>query len=564
MSGSKMAHNQAKIAPFNFVGGIYPRSYKPISTHQLHSIPTPETLQLSLYQPKAAPLTACVNVGDSVYAGQKIADSNLANAVPLFAPLAGKIQSISKAQPLTKEKCSVPVIELSVDKTQTPTNSTPIINSPEEMTQHTAASLLKAMANSGIRGLGGAGFATHLKLTQKNLNTLIINGVECEPYISCDDALMQHKAKQIIQAIQAMMYMLNITRCYFAIEDNKPLAINAIENAIKTQTNLALPAIELFILPYRYPSGGEKQLIKALTNQEVPSNQTATSIGIICHNVGTVFAIYEYLYLGAPLTKRLMSIAGDHLTTQNLWVYFGTPISYLRQVVNLSEKTAYQLKIGGPLTGFNIHNENAGIQANSHCLLLQKAHYNKELPCIRCGKCVPVCPSKLLPQQLYWFVKAEQHQKAEQHHLFDCIECGACDYVCPSDIPLSEYYHTGKQRIELKRLAEQKAQQAKLRHTQRDARIAQDLQAKEQKRNTRLQEKYNDNPETNEMTANEHLELAILQKKILAQKDRVQKSQQRLDMAIADNLSSVETLERALIKQQNKLQQLLSDEAENS
>lgn len=564
MSAIQQPTSLLQTPPFHFVGGITPAAHKPTGKLAYRHFALPPKLRLSLYQPNHAPLIPCVKVGDMVSSGEQLAYAHQAGSVPIFAPLAGRISAIGKEQPLSRQALSAPYIELIPHAQQTPTTHTPLLAHADALKQSQPEVLLQALELSGIRGLGGAGFPSHIKLRQANLHTLIINGVECEPYICCDDALMQNKAEQIIQGIQAMAHLLGVRRCYFAIEENKPFALAAIKTAIQSLPAYHLPSIELFVMPYRYPSGGEKQLIKALTNQEVPSGKPAASMGIICHNVGTVFAIYEYLYCGIPFSKRLVTLAGNGLEQSlNVWVHLGTPIEALLHFVQLSELESYQFTLGGPLTGFEPLNLQAGLLAHTQCLLINKVKKTPpkppEQPCIRCGECVPVCPSKLLPQQLYWFAQAGEQHKAEHHNLFDCIECAACDYVCPSHIPLTHYYRQAKQEIRIKRLSTQKSQQAKLRHAQRETRLEHERLQREQKRQARRAETAHSHQHpahTQTPTLATELEQALLEKKILAQIDRVQKSQKRLDMASKDNLNSVETLTRALHKQQQKLAQL--------
>lgn len=594
-----------KTPEFDFFGGIYPEENKHQTCNKpIAKLNLPERLQLSLLQTAAPALSPKVSIGERVLAGQKIADSTHAFASPLFAPLSGVISRISKQPALARHAQAIDCIELLVDKEQITLPQTSLLKDASCLNKVAQEDIANSLANSGIKGLGGAAFATHVKLAQKGIETLIINGVECEPYISCDDRLMQEYAREIILGIQAIAYFLNIKRCLFAIEENKPQAIKAIQDAINNQEPVQKHAvIELFRVPYRYPSGGEKQLIKLLTNQEVPTGKTPASIGMLCHNVGTLYAVHQRLYAGEPLLRRVVTLSGNGLDNpQNVWAPLGTPVKHLLEFAGIKNNEKLEVKIGGPLTGFSTTNQETGILAGTNAILVNKAQPNvPEQSCIRCGECTPVCPSKLLPHQLYWFAKAQEYDKAEHHNLFDCIECGACDYVCPSHIPLNDYYREAKQRIRLQQVAQAKSQQAKVRHEQRTARLeAQELEKQKRRAERKhkaatarlgpsIGEQQTTNQATNQapnmaengfekeanlatapkesnpqatqpesqnvQTSNTQTNEA-LDKKIRAQMDRIKKSEQRLEMAIQENLSSVDTLKRALEKQKNKLVQM--------
>ncbi|WP_327124957.1 electron transport complex subunit RsxC, partial [Nitrincola sp. A-D6] len=351
--------------------------------------------------------------------------------------------------------------------------------------------LIRHIRESGIAGLGGAGFPTDIKLNLGQdhiVNTLIINAAECEPYITADDALMRERPDEILSGIEIIAHILEPSHTLIGIEDNKPNAIKALREAIRKRK---LP-IDLMVVPTRYPSGGEKQLIQLLTDVEIPSGSIPADIGIVCQNVGTAAAVYRAVELGEPLISRIVTLTGFALGhRQNYEVLIGTPFSTLLESAEVDRSRLFRLVMGGPMMGISVEDDRIPVIKTTNCII---AATREEMPptppaqpCIRCGMCEQVCPASLLPQQLYWFAKGREFDKARHHNLFDCIECGACAYVCPSNIPLVQHYRFAKSEIRNEQAEQLKAAQARERFEARQARLAREVEEKELRRKERAE-----------------------------------------------------------------------------
>ena len=333
--------------------------------------------------------------------------------------------------------------------------------------------LLERIQKAGVVGLGGAVFPTAVKLagSRKNpIKTLIVNGAECEPYITCDDRLMREKSADIIEGIKILLHMLKPEQCLIAIEENKAEAILAMQ-----QASANYPEIEVVVIPTIYPSGGEKQLIEILSGKEVPAGGLPLDLGLLSLNTGTIYSIYKAVIHGEPLISRIVTVTGNGVQhPQNFEVLIGTPFSHLANQAGGYTKMAEHLIMGGPMMGFALPDDNIPVVKATNCALFISSTSLREsnsafsnqptLPCIRCGKCMEVCPVKLLPQQLYWHIRAKDFEKAQEHKLKDCIECGACSYVCPSHIPLVDYYRFAKTEIREQKIAQEKANLSRERH----------------------------------------------------------------------------------------------------
>lgn len=447
-----------------------------LSGQPIRSIPLPGRLILPLKQSKEA-VTPCVKVGDLVMKGQALSNiPNTANQVMVHAPTSGKITSIDQD-----------TIMLQPDGKDTWLSDYPKTRYADYQ-KHSPETLLKALIEAGLMGMGGAGFPTPAKLhTANKTNLLIINGAECEPYICCDDRLMQENPESIIRGAEMIAYILSAKKTVIAIEKNKPEAIAAMQKAAENTSVKIIP------LEIQYPSGGEKQLIELITGKQVPSEKYATDMGIYCQNVATAHAINDFIREGKPLIERAVTVNGNAADKPgNYWVPIGTPIDHLLNVAGVQRDKLAQLVEGGCLLGNNITDEARPVLKTSNCLIAATSEelpqQPPEMPCIRCGLCAEVCPADLLPQQLYWYSKAKDFTKLNTYHLEDCIECGACAFVCPSQLRLVEHYRHAKKAMWSFEADQEKAKAAKINYERREKRIIEENAEKEIKQQQQVDE----------------------------------------------------------------------------
>lgn len=427
-------------------GGLKLKGYKNMSMEKAtQNAPLPKKLVLPIKQHIGHAAEAIVKVGDNVLKGQVIAKAKDYVSAPIHAPSSGKIVAIEKHLVPHPSGLETNCIIIETDGEEKWVERIKNTN----YRQLESKEIRDMIRDAGIVGLGGAGFPSFIKLNPGSNNvieTLIINGAECEPYITCDAMLMQEQSRKIIDGVNIMRHALHVDQCIIAIEDNKKLAYENLTAALQEHES---DFINIVQVPTLYPAGGEKQLIKTLTGKEVPSNGLPINIGIICHNVATAAAISDAILEGKPLIDRYITVTGsgvDH--PMNLNVLFGTPFSELLDFCGRNSK-AEQFIMGGPMMGFEVSSDNIPVIKTSNCILVQSKNKKAQfvMPCIRCGKCAEVCPAQLLPQQLYWYAKAKNFDKTQDFNLFDCIECGCCSYVCPSHIPLVQYFRFAKTEI---------------------------------------------------------------------------------------------------------------------
>ena len=335
---------------------------------------------------------------------------------------------------------------------------------------------------AGVVGLGGAVFPSDIKMRpgRHKVKTLILNGAECEPYITCDDLLMRERADEIIRGMEIIRLMLDADEVLIGIEDNKPEAIAAMRLAAATSQD----KMEVVPVPTLYPGGGAKQLIRVLTGIEVAAGVRSPDMGVQCFNVGTAYATWRAIAHGEPLISRIVTVTGNVSNPQNFEVLFGTPVDELvAQASALPDTNGYLM--GGPMMGFRLPSEKVGIIKASNCIIaMSDALFPPPppaLPCIRCTRCADVCPAELQPQELYWFAKSKNFEKAKDYHLFDCIECGACSYVCPSNIPLVQYYRFAKSEIWDQESNKKAADAARVRFEYREQRFEREKAEKAEK-----------------------------------------------------------------------------------
>ncbi|WP_193015459.1 electron transport complex subunit RsxC, partial [Proteus sp. FME41] len=448
---------------WDFKGGIHPPEMKLQSSRTPMRIAhLPDEVIIPIHQHLGVPGQLCVNVGEHVLKGQPLT-KGVGRTLPVHASISGTVTAIEpfpSAHPSGLPEIAVRIQSDGKDEWR---EQFPLADYQSQSKE----ALLTRIHEAGIAGLGGAGFPTASKLKGGGdlVKTLIVNAAECEPYITADDRLMQEHADEVIAGCQVLIHLLSPDEVLIGIEDNKPEAIAALRQALN-----ALPdekRIVIRVIPTKYPSGGAKQLTKILTGKEVPSGGRSSDIGVLMQNVGTVVAIKRAIIDDEPLIERVVTVTGNGTKTPgNFWARLGTPIYTLLKQAGFVAGSEQMVIMGGPLMGFTLPDLTAPIVKITNCLLIPSVEEmdtdNLEEACIRCGHCVDACPSGLLPQQLYWFSKGKEHEKAQQHNLFDCIECGACAFVCPSNIPLVQYYRQEKAEIreidaEAKRATEAKA-----------------------------------------------------------------------------------------------------------
>jgi len=477
---SSRVDNQRKIWPLP--GGIHPPEHKQRSLQKpLVDLSLPAQIVLPLSQHIGAPAKAVVSVGDRVLTGQVIAEAAGAVSVPVHAATSGTVVAIEERPVIHPSGMSAPCVVIESDGRDQWVELMPC----EDYTKLDAQALLEKIRAAGIAGMGGAGFPAAIKLSSapaQKISTLIINGTECEPYITADDLLMQTRAEEVIAGTQLLAHLLDSPKeVLIGIEDNKPAAIEALRQAAKDTT------IEVVVFPTKYPSGGEKQLIHILTGKEVPSGGLPAQLGIVCQNVGTTVAIYRAVRYGEPLIARITTVAGDAVTTErNVRVRLGTPVRHLLAEHGYDNTKAARLVIGGPMMGVTLTDIDAPLIKTSNSVLALGAQESPLPPpsqaCIRCGMCAEACPTNLMPQQLYWYAQAQDYERLQAHNLADCIECGACSFVCPSKIPLVQYYRASKGALRQQQQDKLKSDQSRARFEARKARIEREEAEKEAKR----------------------------------------------------------------------------------
>ncbi|MFW5450266.1 MAG: electron transport complex subunit RsxC [Methylophagaceae bacterium] len=453
----------------SFPGGLVLDGQKKRSTQTpIRQTPLSKTLILPLQQHIGEASVPIVDVGDKVLKGQKIARAEGHVSVYLHAPSSGVVTAIDERSIPHPSGLSALCITIETDGKEQWTK----LNPTADFTQVSEHEIRQLIREAGLVGLGGAGFPSYIKLNpgvHHTVETLILNGIECEPYITCDDMIMRERAEGILDGIEIMRYALRVNNCVIAIEDNKPEAIAAMKSALATRTNLT--NTKIVVLPTRYPAGSEKQLIQSITGKQVPSRGLAIDLGIVCHNVGTTYAIGRAINHGEPLISRIVTVTGtDVKHSGNFETLFGTPMHALLAFCETKRQPEEPFIMGGPMMGYNLSGDHLPVTKTANCILVgvdNAAQDTKPLPCIRCGECATVCPVSLLPQQLYWYSRAKDLEKTEEYNLFDCIECGCCSYVCPSKIPLVHYFRFAKTETMNQYQETQKSDVARLRHENR-------------------------------------------------------------------------------------------------
>jgi electron transport complex protein RnfC len=451
---------------FSFPGGLKLETWKTLSNSEVAiQAPSPERLIIPLQQHIGLPAEPCVRAGERVLRGQVIARAQGYVSVPIHASTSGTVAEIAEHPVPHPSGRSAPCIVIERDGRDEWIDLKPI----GEYASLDPAILQQAICDAGIVGLGGAGFPAHVKIcegVENQVDTLIINGVECEPYITCDDRLIREKAHYVVAGTRMIGHAVQARHRVIAVEEDMDEAYAALAGHIGED-------IELVQVPRRYPAGGEKQLIKVLTGKEVPSLGLAIHIGVVMQNVATAAAAYRAVTRGEPVISRYVTVTGAVPNPRNLQVLIGTPVRHCLELCGYQDRPGLEVIIGGPMMGIPVSDLDMPVTKTTNCILVREvAPRPPELPCIRCGDCAEVCPVNLMPQQLYRFAREENHVALRDHHLFDCIECGCCAYVCPSHIPLVQYYRHAKAAIAAEERAHEGADHARARFLARNERLA--------------------------------------------------------------------------------------------
>ena len=447
---------------WHFPGGLQlPHRTGPSTAGPLRVLPAPQRALYPLVH-NALPLQPQVRAGDCVSKGQLIACGENEFAVPLHASISGQIVDIVETALPSPAGTLAPTLVLESDGKdhwQEP-GLAPI----DDYRSVDRAMLIDRIRQAGIAGMGGAVFPTAAKLAQdREIELLVINGAECEPYISCDDMLLRAYPAEVLAGALILRHLTRPKRCVLAVEDHMHEALASLR---ASGTAEAQEAVELVGVPSIYPAGGERQLLQTLSGLEVPSGGFPIDIGMLCFNVATARAVHRAVAHGEPMISRIVTVAGAAIAQPcNVEVRLGTPIATLIEFCGGYRCEPARLIQGGPMMGDAVPGDAIPITKASNCILAatqeELGSSAPERTCIRCGDCAAVCPARLLPQQLLFDLQAQAWAQAERHALADCIECGCCAYVCPSHIPLVQYYRSGKD--ELRRFEQQQSKGEDLR-----------------------------------------------------------------------------------------------------
>lgn len=544
-------------------GGVHPPQNKSQSVRDpIIKASLPEQLIFPLSQHIGAPAKPIVAIGDRVLKGQMIAEAKGFVSVPIHASSSGEVTDIGLHPIAHSSGMSAPCIVIACDGKDEWIERREI----SDFQQLEKSELLDIIHDAGIAGMGGAGFPSAVKLSTQphhTIETLIINGTECEPYITADDILMRERADEIIRGAEILRHIIGPEDTLIGVEDNKPEGIAALKKAAEGT------GIEIISFPTKYPSGGEKQLIQILTGKEVPSGKLPADIGVVCQNLGTVVAIFRAVRFGEPLISRITTVTGNAVDTQqNYEALLGTPMSHLLKLSGYHPEKNNRLLMGGPMMGFALDTADVPLVKTTNCIL---APTEDELPtpppqqaCIRCGMCAEACPISLLPQQLYWFAQSKEYDKLEAHNIFDCIECGACSYACPSNIPLVQYYRASKADIRQSYVDQANSDRSRGRFEARQARLEAEEIAKLEKRRARKAAAEKRAAEGASTTSTDDkqdaLQAAIDRAKI--KKAAHISGTSKPTESIESLIEAVTTAERRLQKAEEKYQEALEQESE--
>ncbi len=427
------------------LGGVHPEESKFTALKAIEVLPIPERVYIPLSQSLGAPSVPVVNKGDRVKTGQLIAKGEAFISANIHSSVTGVVEKIDEWIDASGYRKKTIIIKTEADEWD---DGIIISNEIKKDISKTKDEIIQIVKEKGIVGMGGATFPTHVKLSipqGKKAEYLIINGVECEPFLTSDHRLMLEKGEEILIGVQLLMKAIEVNKAIIGIEANKPDAIEHLSNLAKNY-----PGIEIHGLKLKYPQGAEKQLIKALVNREVPSGKLPIEVGCVVQNVGTAFAVYEAVQLNKPLIERVVTLSGIGFTGGNFLVRIGTPIQALIDKCGGLPENTGKIINGGPMMGKALVSTEVPVTKGTSGILLFPQDESKRMPvynCIRCGKCVSVCPMGLEPIVLEKASEIQNWELAEKYHVLDCIECGSCHYTCPAGRPLLDMIRLGKNKV---------------------------------------------------------------------------------------------------------------------
>lgn len=466
---------------FRIRGGVHPDDRKTLSAGlPIVSLPMPELLHIPVQQHIGAAAQPAVRRGQMVRKGDLLARNQGAISAPVHAPTSGRIMGIGNFPANHPSGLSVRTITLKPDGEDRWTDKLVPCDDPFALEP---AEVAKRVADAGIVGMGGATFPSAVKLNLRDryrLHTLVINGAECEPYLTCDDRLMQENAAEVIDGIRIMAHALGVSRALIGIENNKPDAQRLMREAAQ-----GFDGVEVVGLPTRYPMGSEKHLVQTLTGRETPARALTADIGIVVHNVATAYAVHQALRFGWPLVERTVTVSGGAVKSPaNLRVMIGTPVSHLLDYCGGTTEDPARMISGGPMMGQPLPSTRVPIVKGSNGVLALTGKETASRPegaCIRCASCVSACPCGLIPLEMAARAKAGDLDGTVKIGLMDCVACGSCSYVCPSNIPLVHYFNYAKGELAARQRSKHKQMETKRLAEQRTARV------EEQKRKKREQ-----------------------------------------------------------------------------